>query len=235
MLDAAADRPLTIGCAVCFTYKGETVHGHLLDRQGGRRYARVIDENERTWKVAEAALTATGRARLGTLVTRNDAARAAWRKGDRVTFPGRDGQMTGKIAKLNPKRAKVRCGATSWNVPYELLRGAGGEQARNGADRLDSVAAMARQLMDLHGLADWTLAFVEAGGRLGDCIHDDRVIRIARAHALDHREEQVRDTVLHEIAHALAGPEAGHGPQWKAIARRIGATPTARAHETELL
>ncbi len=35
------------------------------------------------------------------------------------------------------------------------------------------------------------------------------------------------DTLLHEIAHALAGPEAGHGPAWKAVAVRIGATPRA--------
>ncbi len=59
------------------------------------------------------------------------------------------------------------------------------------------------------------------------------MIRISRARALDGRNEQVRDTVLHEIAHAIAGPEAGHGPLWKATARRIGATPRARACESE--
>jgi hypothetical protein len=34
----------------------------------------------------------------------------------------------------------------------------------------------------------------------------------------------VRETILHEIAHALAGPRAGHGPRWRAIAHRIGST-----------
>ncbi len=32
------------------------------------------------------------------------------------------------------------------------------------------------------------------------------------------------DLILHEIAHANAGPGAGHGPIWKAEARRIGCT-----------
>lgn len=36
-------------------------------------------------------------------------------------------------------------------------------------------------------------------------------------------ESEVRDTILHEIAHLLAGPRAGHGTVWKAHARAIGA------------
>ena len=44
---------------------------------------------------------------------------------------------------------------------------------------------------------------------------------------------EVRDTILHEIAHALAGAKARHGPAWKAIAKRLGATPKARAEEGE--
>jgi plasmid stabilization system protein ParE len=32
----------------------------------------------------------------------------------------------------------------------------------------------------------------------------------------------VRDTILHEVAHALAGPKAKHGPVWREVAVRIG-------------
>ena len=41
------------------------------------------------------------------------------------------------------------------------------------------------------------------------------------------------DTILHEIAHAIAGANAGHGPVWKAVAKRIGAAPRARAEEKD--
>lgn len=34
--------------------------------------------------------------------------------------------------------------------------------------------------------------------------------------------EQLWETVAHELAHTVAGHEAGHGPQWKAAAKRIG-------------
>jgi hypothetical protein len=37
----------------------------------------------------------------------------------------------------------------------------------------------------------------------------------------------VRDTILHEIAHVQAGPDAAHGPQWQACAVSLGAMPHA--------
>ena len=32
----------------------------------------------------------------------------------------------------------------------------------------------------------------------------------------------MHQTLLHEVAHALAGPKAGHGPEWKRIAAELG-------------
>ena len=236
MADGRDVRALSIGDAVHFTHRGKTIHGHLLRRQRRRTLATVIDDADRLWKVSEAALTPSGRARRATMVTGDDTARAQWRVGDRVAFAGPDvTPQSGKIVKLNPTQARVRAGRTLWNVPYGGLSGIGGsgrqEKARNGAERLANIAAMARGLMDEHGLGEWTFAFLEAERRLGDCHFQDRVIRIGRAHALDASEAEIRDTVLHEIAHALAGPEARHGPQWKATARRIGATPRANVYE----
>ena len=175
----------------------------------------------------------TGGTRRTTMVTPHDEARANYRLGDRVPFPGPDGPMRGEIVKLNPKRARVRCGEACWDVPYGLLAVAEGQAARNGAERLTCIAGMARRLMDEHGLTGWTLAFVESRSSLGACDFSDRQIRIGRGHALEGNEEEIRDTVLHEIAHAIAGPEAGHGPLWKATARRIGATPRAKTYDDQ--
>ncbi len=223
--------PLSIGTAVRFPYRGAAIEGHLLRRQGRRRFAKVIDADGRVWNVPEAALQETAAPRRATMVTPQDEARAAYRIGDKVRFAGPGGTISGEIVKLNPKTARVRCGEACWTVSYALLRAEEVEAVRNGAARLNAVVTMARGLMDEHGLADWTLALVESGRRLGDCGFRDRVIRISRAHALDGSTAQIRDTVLHEIAHALAGPEAGHGPLWKAAARRLGATPKAKAYE----
>lgn len=35
-------------------------------------------------------------------------------------------------------------------------------------------------------------------------------------------ENDVNDTILHEMAHAIAGHEAMHGPKWKSVAKRLG-------------
>ena len=42
--------PLSIGSAVQFTHKGKTIHGHLLQKQGRHRFAKVIDTEEQTGK-----------------------------------------------------------------------------------------------------------------------------------------------------------------------------------------
>lgn len=228
--DGNGERRLSTGDAVVFTtHEGETVHGHLLQRQGRRRFARVIDAEKRIWRVAESVLKFSDGPPLGMILTPHDEARAGWRVGDEAAFVDAGRLMRGEIVKFNPKRAKVRCEGALWNVPYGLLRRVGAEDARNGASRLNEVASVARRLMDEHGLTDWKLAFVESGQKLGDCHYRERVIRIGRTHALAGKDEGIRDTVLH----ALAGPGTQHGPLWKAIARRVGATPKSRSYEKE--
>lgn len=42
-------------------------------------------------------------------------------------------------------------------------------------------------------------------------------------------EQEVKDTILHEIAHAVAGLDAGHGLRWKTVAMSLGARPSTCA------
>ncbi|MDN5716753.1 MAG: SprT-like domain-containing protein [Janibacter sp.] len=84
---------------------------------------------------------------------------------------------------------------------------------------------MARALMDEHGLEEWRLVFDRAKKRAGVCRTSERTIGLSGPLTRLHSPEQVRDTVLHEIAHALVGPRHGHGPRWQAMARRVGASP----------
>ncbi|MDE0095004.1 MAG: hypothetical protein OXS40_01295, partial [Gammaproteobacteria bacterium] len=160
--------------------------------------------------------------------------------GDQVCFSTSDGgRMAGTLEKMNPKRAGVWCGADNWNsrdhwlVPYAGLEHrckSTAEERRPRVARLREVAIEARCLMDHHGLEEWTLGFIAARGKLGECRPFARRIGLSRHHAVTGAPEQVTDTILHEIAHALAGPLVGHGPTWKAIAQRIGATPRSVVH-----
>ena len=84
---------------------------------------------------------------------------------------------------------------------------------------------LARRLMIEHGLSDWEFQFDHARRRFGCCFFGRKVISLSRPLTLLNDEAEVRDTILHEIAHALA-PGDGHGRIWRAVCRRIGAKPS---------
>lgn len=87
-------------------------------------------------------------------------------------------------------------------------------------------ARLARELMNRHGLLDsgWRFQFDHARRRFGTCRYREKTITLSKPLTLLNAEAEVRDTILHEIAHALC-PGDGHGVRWKAACRRIGARP----------
>ncbi|WP_130014133.1 SprT-like domain-containing protein [Serinicoccus sediminis] len=89
---------------------------------------------------------------------------------------------------------------------------------------LEEAGALARGLMRRHGLAGWGFGFDRAKVRAGACHWTDRRITLSRAITAVHDEGQVRETVLHEVAHALVGPGHGHDAVWRARARSLGAS-----------
>lgn len=78
--------------------------------------------------------------------------------------------------------------------------------------------------MDRHGLSEWRFQFDRARRRFGSCQPTRRRITLSIVLTHLNDESQVRDTILHEIAHALT-PKAGHGPAWKQKCLEIGANP----------
>lgn len=89
--------------------------------------------------------------------------------------------------------------------------------------RFDYVQNLALAKMRQHGLDEsWVFAFDSAKQRAGLCNYTDSVISLSKYIVKHHSIDQSVQVVLHEIAHALAGKSAGHGPNWKSIAKSIG-------------
>lgn len=83
-----------------------------------------------------------------------------------------------------------------------------------------------RDLLNTHGLHDWGIRLnTQVTNVYGLCSHDDKCI-ILNAHHIDtHPDEEVFDTIKHEVAHALVGPGHKHDGYWCDKARELGAKP----------
>lgn len=82
--------------------------------------------------------------------------------------------------------------------------------------------AAGRRLLREHGLDDWVIVADRAKTRAGVCRFAQRQIGLSAPLTALHTEAEVLDTILHEIAHALVGPQHGHDAVWRAKAREIG-------------
>lgn len=93
---------------------------------------------------------------------------------------------------------------------------------------------LAHNLLREHGLYDqgWRFVWDNARKRGGQCRYTAREISMSKYLVPMWTDEQVRDTLIHEIAHALVGPGFGHGPVWSRQMRALGAVPE-RTHANE--
>ena len=96
---------------------------------------------------------------------------------------------------------------------------------------LDTAEALARHELDrFPQIAAWSFGWNRRRRAHGLCRYDR--CRVELSAPLTAREPDVSlilNTIRHEIAHALAGPKAGHGPLWRRWATRIGCTHLASA------
>ncbi|WEG09409.1 SprT-like domain-containing protein [Microbacterium horticulturae] len=87
---------------------------------------------------------------------------------------------------------------------------------------LQRVRAWADALISLHLDESWTFGFDNAKRRAGQCDYTRKRITLSRYLAARHEDDDNHQTLLHEVAHALAGHAAGHGPAWKKTALELG-------------
>lgn len=84
-------------------------------------------------------------------------------------------------------------------------------------------------LLEEYGLSEdgWTYNPTKDKRRLGICNYKTKVIGVSEPLAELFGEEEALQTVRHEVAHAIAGQGAGHGPTWEKVVKTLGGIPRA--------
>lgn len=101
------------------------------------------------------------------------------------------------------------------NLPLEKLE---------WSSHLRIIEGMARDILKEHGLQHWSFQFDWSHTRAGVCMLDLQTISVSVRHCMKSTLAEVRNTILHEVAHAIAGPRHHHDAVWYEIALRIGCT-----------
>lgn len=93
---------------------------------------------------------------------------------------------------------------------------------------LEAAEKLAKDRMKFWLDDSWTFQFNNRKRAMGMCDEAKKVIYLSKTFTLGRSHEEVLNTILHEIAHALAGCKNGHNSVWKAACMRVGARPEAK-------
>jgi predicted SprT family Zn-dependent metalloprotease len=87
---------------------------------------------------------------------------------------------------------------------------------------LNSAVTLARQLFVQYDLENWQFKFDHARTRFGCCNFSTKTISLSKILTELNSPQKIRDTILHEIAHALVGKNHAHDKVWKEKILAIG-------------
>jgi len=100
---------------------------------------------------------------------------------------------------------------------------------------LSESESMAKELIAFY-IPHYSFKFDNAKRRSGLCDSKNRTIQLSKYFVVNNDSQRVRLTILHEIAHVLAGVENGHNKIWQSKCIEIGGngrriTPTNKTQQ----
>ena len=230
---AAATR-VAIGDSVTFVHQARTWTGTVVKKH--RVSAHVVCDHHRGFRVPYALLTVSPGTVRPPVQSHIDHRRAVFHAGDRVQFVVKGTLVAGLLARVNPQRAHVITeDGREYRVAYTFLQQVEARPAitvSRTAEEIDAIARRARELLEQHHLARWRFHFDNGRTRAGSCQYGPQVISLAYEFAKHAPAEEIHDTLLHEIAHALVGKAHHHDDVWRAKAMAIGCSGR-RCHDLQ--
>ncbi len=97
-------------------------------------------------------------------------------------------------------------------------------------EKVDKYLDICKQLLIDHGILDYTVGIINSRYVNGQCNSISKKVSLNIDLILYQNEAKIRNTILHEIAHALT-PGAGHRFKWQEKAKELGVTWTRNYHK----
>lgn len=91
-------------------------------------------------------------------------------------------------------------------------------------ENLLRVLFLTQELLKKYDLMDTEIEFRSHYDYSGTCNEGGEIITLQLNFCINEDIEEVRNTILHEIAHALVGTHCGHNIVWQNKARELGVT-----------
>ena len=225
---------VTIGDTVTFVHQSHTWIGIVVKTH--RASAHVVCDHQRGFRVPYALLTVSPDPVRPPVQSPTDHRRASFHPGDRVQFMVHGAPVQGLLARVNPQRAHVITDdGREYRVSYAVLQQVKTRAAATvtrTAEEIDAIAQRARELLEQHHLSLWRFHFDNGRKRAGSCQYGTQVISLSYEFAKHAPAEEIHDTILHEIAHALVGKAHHHDDVWRTKALAIGCSGR-RCHELQ--
>jgi len=92
--------------------------------------------------------------------------------------------------------------------------------------KLQEIELIAKELMIEHGVLDYQFEFGRSRKYAGICYYGSKFIRLDIDYCIRNDFDKIKNTILHEIAHALVGEVHGHRKVWQDKAKELGVTWT---------
>ena len=96
---------------------------------------------------------------------------------------------------------------------------------------IDEAKQLANELLKQHNLYEYTIEYTQSKSILGACNDTKKTIKLSVPYILLNTKETVKNIILHEIAHAIAGNENNHNWKWQKVAKQIGSTGSRLASQ----
>ena len=103
----------------------------------------------------------------------------------------------------------------------------------NREERENAIVRKSFELANHYGLTI-KITFDLRGGAAGRAVYKTNTVRYNPAFLQTDFPDMYEDTVPHEVAHLVAGPDAGHGPKWRKIMHAFGRPNPERCHQYNL-